>query len=91
MMEKAAAKMRKMQARARGEELENDDEQEEDDVKSSPKHQVLEYLISTSRPGIIDCLRIKGRNVVLPNGYIVIMPTVMETTEEGDDENSSEQ
>lgn len=77
MMEKAAAKMRKMQARARGEELENDDEQEEDDVKSSPKHQVLEYLISTSRPGIIDCLRTKGMNLVLPNGYIVIMPTVM--------------
>ena len=72
---------RKLRARARGEE---DSESQSDDEDDVPEHQLSEYLISMSGPGILDRPRIKGRHLVLPNGLIIIMPAVMETMTSGE-------
>jgi hypothetical protein len=56
-----------------------DEEEEEEDVPV-PQHQLSDHLITLNGPGLLDRPRIKGRHLALPNGFIVIMPAVIEST-----------
>ena len=64
------------------EEDEEDDEEQEEDVEV-PQHQLSDYLITIDGPGLLDRPGIKGRHLALPNGYIIIMPTVIEQNWQG--------